>query len=542
MWPVRPVDEAGAARLAADAGLGPTLARVLWLRGVRDAEGARRWLEPTVGDLHPPELLPDFAPAVERLGRAIDNREKVLVWGHDDLDGVTAAVVMRRVISDLRGQATSYIPVKGKEPHGLSIDSALRLIGHGVGLIVTVDCGVSNQRAIAELKARGVDVLVTDHHELPDGLPPGAAVVDPKRPDSRYPYRGLAGVGVALKLVMGLCRQRVGIGPDEFLSVQRELLALAVLGTLADRVPITGENRTLVAVGLRALEQSRNAAVRAVFDRIGTPGQLTIARFVAELLPLFAAAGGNEGVEMLLSASPQQARTWVASLTERSAAWRAEAEATHQVARGLAVAGDGVVFARGRDLSLRALGFCAARLKDEFQLPAVVMGWRGDNWVGECRGIDGVDLMELLRAMSRFFVDFGGHRRAAGFSVADDRVEEFVRAAEQFAHECFAGRIEPENVVKADAVLRLADFPQDLRRLALFGEGSRQPLLLDPCVRLVPAGDGWSPEGRPDLVLRSQRPNHAYVNLRDEGGTAVLYTFAESGEPLLVDGVAGAAG
>lgn len=342
-----------------------------------------------MSDLHPPELLPDFEPVVNRLLLAVRRCETVLVWGHEDLDGMTATVVLRRAIADLGGRVISHIPDKVKDSHGLSTAAALRFLKYGVGLIVTVDCGVSNREAIAELAEQGLDVIVTDHHEVPDDLPPALANVDLKRPDSVYPYRGLAGVGVAFKLAMGLYRRLLGLDARDFLSVQRDLLALTVLGTLADRVPLTGEDRTLVAVGMHSLKQTSMPAVRAVLDRIDCPRYLTASRFVTDLLSLFASVGGNEGVERMLGSTPTESREWVRVLVERSIVWREDAEATYQTARGLAVLGDGVVFARSRGFSLRALGFCATRLKEHFRLPAVVMGWRGDCWVGECRGSAG---------------------------------------------------------------------------------------------------------------------------------------------------------
>jgi single-stranded-DNA-specific exonuclease len=532
MWPLRPVDETGAARLAEAAHTSPTLARLLWLRGVRDADGARRWLAPTLSDLHPPELLPDFGPAVERIRRAITAGERILVWGHDDLDGITSIVVLHRVITDLRGRASYYVPAKGRERHGLNPSLALKQRDNGVGLVITVDCGITNQEQIAELGQQGMDVIVTDHHEVIGQLPSAVANVDPKRPDSTYPFRGLAGVGVALKLAMGLVQETVGVSPPEFASVQPQLMALAVLGTLADRVPLVNENRTLVAACMRQLEQTTLPAVRVVLDHLASGRKLTPARLVIELLPLFASANGNEGVEKILEARPDEARNWVADLEMRSVEWRAEAERTFGEAQRVAVAGDGVVFARGRELSLRALGFCAARLKERYQLPAIVMGWRGDAWVGECRGLDGVSLIDILVANSRYLTDYGGHSKAAGFSVSDENVAAFVRDAEQFAHEHFAGKVEPENVVQADALLPLREFSAEFARLAPFGDGNRPPVFISGPSRLAPLGEGWAAEERPDLALRYVRQGAPTAH-----GTRahLLYTMDDDGLPVLLE-------
>ncbi len=503
MWPLREVDEPAVARLAAESGVSSLSARLLWLRGVRDAEAARRWLAPELSHLYPPELLPDFEPAVARIRKAIAGRETILIWGHDDLDGITSVVILYRLLTDLQAKVRYYIPQKGKERHGLNGELAAELIGRGAGLVVTVDCGITNREQVAFLRTKGIDVVVTDHHEVTEPMPEAVANVDPKRSDSKYPYRGLASAGVALKLAMGVAREALGLSVAEFISVQPQEFAMAVLGTLADRVPLTGENRTIVAASLGKLREIPVPAVRAVFEYLNAGEKLTVHRFVHELLPLFAAADGNEGVEKFLTATMDEARTWVVELARRREEWQQQVEQSYQLALKHQSVGDGVVFARDRELNLRALGSCAMRLKDRYQLPAIVMGWRGDAWVGEGRGVEGVNLMDLLSACSRFFIDYGGHKKAAGFSMKDELVEEFLRAAEAYAHENFAGRVQPENVVRADALLPVVEFDRELVRLAPFGEGNPQPLFATGPTELMFADDGWTVAGRPDLILQA---------------------------------------
>ena len=503
MWPLREVDEPAVARLAADAGIPELTARLLWLRGVRDADAARRWLAPELGHLHPPDLLPDFAPAVARIRRAITGRETVLVWGHDDLDGMTSVAIVCRLLTDLQTKVRYYIPQKGKERHGLNGELAVRLLGGGPGLVITVDCGITNREQVAFLWSQGIDVVVTDHHEVTEAMPEAVANVDPKRPDSKYPYRGLASAGVTLKLAMGVAREMLGLTVAEFLSVQPQQFAMAVLGTLADRVPLTGENRTIVAGSVGRLREIPVAAVRAVFEYLTAGEKLTMQRFVTELLPLFAAADGNEGVQKLLSADAEEARKWVVELAQRREEWHQQVEESYALALTNLSVGDGIVFARDRALNLRALGSCAMRLKEKYQLPAIVMGWRGDAWVGEGRGVEGLSLMDVLSACGRFFIDYGGHKKAAGFTIKDETVEQFIRCAEAYAHEHFAGRIQPENVVRADAFLPLADFDSTLVRLAPFGEGNPQPVLATGPTQLQFANDGWAVASRPDLILQA---------------------------------------
>jgi single-stranded-DNA-specific exonuclease len=531
MWHLREVDEPAVVRLAAEANVSDLTARLLWLRGVRDAEAARRWLAPDLGHLNPPELLPDFEPAVARIRRAIAGREVILVWGHDDLDGITSVVILHRLLTDLQAKVRYYIPRKGKERHGLNAELAAAFGAEGVGLVITVDCGITNRDQVEFLKTKGIDVVVTDHHEVTEPLPEAVAKVDPKRPDSKYPYRGLAGAGVALKLAMGVAREVLGLSPAEFISVQPQQFAMAVLGTLADRVPLTGENRTIVAAGLRRLRTIPVPAVRAVFEYLNAGEKLTVHRFVTELLPLFASADGNEGVQKFLSSTEEEARAWVVELVRRREEWQQQAEQTYELALQHLSVGDGIVFARARELSLRALGFCANRLKDKYQLPVIVMGWRGDAWVGEGRGVEGLSLMDVLAACSRFFIDYGGHKKAAGFSMKDEMVEEFIRSAEAYAHEHFAGRVRPENVVRADAILPVVEFDPELIKLAPFGEGNPQPVFATGPTELQFASDGWTVAGRPDLTLRAG-PG---VQIDTRLISRLLYTLDDFGRLTILD-------
>ncbi|MBM3313704.1 hypothetical protein FJY70_03815 [candidate division WOR-3 bacterium] len=532
MWPIREVDESAVAQLAAAAGVSDLTARLLWLRGARDCEAAQRWLAPRVAHFHPPELLPDFAPAASRILRAIAAREKVLVWGHDDLDGITSVVILCKLLTDLRAEVLYYIPQKGRERHGLNGELAARFAGRGVGLVITVDCGVTNREQVGFLRAKGMDVVITDHHEVTGPLPQAVANVDPKRLESSYPYRGLAGAGVALKLAMGVAREALGLTMEEFFFAQPQVVALAVLGTLADRVPLTGENRTLVALGLNQLRKTSVPAVRAVLDYLSPDDKLTAHSFVTELLPLFGGADGNEGVQKLLGADTEESLVWVQELAKRREEWREQVEKTTELALKNLSVGDGIVFARSMDFSLRALGSCAQRLKDIYRCPAIVMGWRGDAWVGEGRGLEGANLMDLLKACGRFFLDFGGHKKAAGFSMQDGMVDDFIRCAEAYAHEHFAGRIRPDDALTADALLPFSDFDPGLVILAPFGEGNPQPVLAAGPTKLEVAARGWRPSDRTELFLRSATPTLP-ADLPFVG--RLLYTLDDFGRLSILD-------
>ena len=420
--------------------------------------------------------------------------------------------------------------MKGREKHGLNSAVAAGFKQEGVGLVVTVDCGITNRDAVAELAAEGIDVVVTDHHELIDTIPDSVANVDPKRPDSKYPYRGLAGVGVALKLAMGLVSEAMGLSIPEFFSIQSEAVGLAVLGTLADRVPLTGENRTLVSTGMDKLERTRLPLVRLMLDRIRQEGKIVPARMVAELLPLFASAEGSEGVCGILTQDEGYARKWLDELELRAARWRDEAQRSLDLAGQQAQVGDGVVIVHSRELGLRTLGFCATKLRDRYGMPAIILGWRGDAWVGECRGVEGLSLLDLLRHCSGHFIDYGGHKMAAGFTILDERVEQFARDAEAYAHEHFSGRLPVEQAVTADAVLPVAEFDSGLRVLAPFGEGNPAPVFVSEPVSVEESSAGWVCSTRRDLVMRP-----AQRGVPGDEPVVLLYTMDDYGRLTALD-------
>ncbi len=532
-WRLKPVDEETVRRLAVAANVPAVVARLLVGRGVTTVPEVHGWLNPGINQLHPAELLPDFERTKERLFQAIKRREVILIWGHDDLDGVTATTVLYQALTGLQAKVRFYIPTKGRDKHGLDCRLWERGSFADVGLVVTVDCGITNHQEVALLKQRGVDVVVTDHHEVIDPLPGAVANVDPKRPDSGYPYPYLTGVGLALKLAIGLVQEKPGLSVAEFFSAQPDALVLTMLGTIADRAPITGENRVLVALGLELMKRSQLPAVQAVLKTLGVvPERLTIADFLGELLPLFAAASGEEGVKMFLSSDPVAAEVWVKELVNKSREWREEAERTYTLAQENVRIGDGILFVQHPGLSLRALGFSAARLRERYHMPAVVMGWRGDAWVGECRGMDGVDLMALLRALRRYFIDYGGHQKAAGFSIHEEQVADFIRAAERFAHENFAPRIFPANQFVADAALPFNEFEPMVARLGPFGEGNPAPVFISGPTRLFKAENGFRPADRPELVLETGRWNK---EIESEALYRVIYNVDELCRLTVID-------
>ena len=251
--------------------------------------------------------------------------------------------------------------------------------------------------------------------------------------------------------------------------------ALAVLGTVGDRVPLTGENRVLVGFGMRCLEKTRLPAVRAVLSRLGDGEKLTVMRMVKGLLPLFASADSTQGVDKILTQGWDEAHSWVDELDLRARQWREGAERSYDLAEKFLQVTDDIVLVRSEELSLRALGYCAGRLKEQYRVPALVMGWRGDAWVGECRGVEGMSLLDLLGAHSGILMDYGGHRQAGGFTIGDDKVEEFIDRVQRYSSGRYAGLLGEAPGIEADAVLHLADLEPGYRQLGPANERLRAP-------------------------------------------------------------------
>jgi len=523
MWKLKPQNESAAESLSRALNLSLALARVLAARGTLEPGAARRFLYPQLKDLVSVWQLPDIEPAVDRLASAVRRREPILIWGHEDLDGMTSAVCLRSTLRDLHGVVTSFIPAKGAERHGLSVERIKGYSNQGIRLVVTVDCGVTNVDEVEEIQRDGIDVIITDHHEVLENLPAARAVVNPKREDRSYPFPYLAGVGVALKVAQALAERMVGTRPEEFYSVEPELLVMAALGGIADRVPMLGENRILIRHGLDRLRRVPLPSIQAVLEAAGVRlEELTVSRFVTELLPLFASADGNKGVEMLLNPDLNATRGWAKELADQCRTWRVEAHATLERARQDMDISPGLIVVRNETLSLRALGYCAARIKDEYLLPVMVIGRRENDWVGECRGVSGVNLVALLKTNARYFLDYGGHAKACGFTVPDEHVTAFIRDAKAYAAANFQGRITETREPIADAEVGLTEINDDLRLIGPIGEGNPEVLLIARSERLERKADHIQAPAAHALVIRENG-----VRLAQPGDYDVLYGLDE---------------
>lgn len=428
-----------AALVSALPGLSPSLARVLAARGIVDPEAARAFLRPTLDRLHDPLGLPDMAPAVERLLGAIDAGETVFVHGDFDVDGLSATALAVRGLRRLGGHVIPFVPHRVNDGYDLRAAGVERAAARGAGLILTVDCGTTALAAVEKAGRRGLDVIVTDHHRPGPTLPDAVAVVNPMRADASYPFLGLAGVGVAFKLIAALYARR-GV-PDPELYQHLDLVAL---GTVADQVPLTCENRVLVRAGLRALARTRKAGLRALLRRaeidVGRPiaAEHVAFRLGPRLNAVGRMAAAAAGLELLLSDDPDRAEALAAHLEEQNAIRRrTDRDVTLDVERALAdrfdAEADRAVVVWGDDWHRGVVGIVASRMVERWRRPAIVVSFDGDLGEGSGRSVDGFHLYEALRECEGLLERFGGHRMAAGLSIRRDRIEAFSARLRELA-------------------------------------------------------------------------------------------------------------
>jgi single-stranded-DNA-specific exonuclease len=528
-----PAHDAARSRPLADAlGVDPVVARLLWQRGLTDPAAAHAFLHPSLDQLHDPSLLTGVAAATERLMGAIARGERIAVHGDYDVDGVTSTVIVRRALEMLGGSVGHFVPERIRDGYGLNLPAIERLHAEGVRVIVSVDCGIRGAEAARRARELGVDLIITDHHEPDDTLPDALAVINPKRSDCPYPDKHLAGVGVALKLVQAVCR---AAGREQWLP---GFLKLAALGTLADVVPLLGENRVIAALGLEGLSKGpHKAGLRALLEAAGLAGRRVDSYSVAfQLAPRLNAAGRMSTPDLalrLLLASEDsmldEARSLAAQLNRENERRQAEERTIVAEARRM-VDGDPDIGARGA-LVVAAegwhrgvIGIVASKLVEAYHRPAIVIAIDGSEGHGSCRSIPGFDMLGALDACAAHLVRYGGHKMAAGLTLDRQRIKAFREAVATVAED----RLTPDDLrprLRVDAPLGFGAIRPELfaalSRLAPFGNGNPRPLFV---ARGATVTDG----------PRRLKERHLSMGLRHEGVVLRgLFWRAVEREPLI---------
>jgi single-stranded-DNA-specific exonuclease len=496
LWETAACDPAAAERLARALGLAPVISRLLVQRGLSDPDEAARFLRPSLDHLHDPARLTGLDLAVARLERAFAAHERIVVHGDYDVDGISSTVILRRAMEMLGGNVGHFIPDRLKDGYGLQPAIIDRLHAEGARLIVSVDCGIRGHDAARRARELGVDLIITDHHEPGADLPPAVAVVNPKRHDCTYPDKHLAGVGVALKLVQALCARA---GKASWLPA---FVKIAALGTLADVVPLVGENRVIAKIGLDMLSKGpHKVGLRALLDVSGLTGRRVTGYDVGFVIaPRLNAAGRMATPDIatrLLLASDEalvdEAKALAGQLNEENVRRQQEEAAIVAAARKVVdtdpdVGARSVLVVAGEGWHRGVIGIVASKLVDAYHRPAIVLSIDGDEAHGSCRSIPGFDMLAALEACAPLLDRFGGHKVAAGLALARDRIREFRHAVNAFADE----RLGPDDLrprQRIDDHLAFRDLTgpvaADVMALAPFGAGNPKPVFAAHGVEIV---------------------------------------------------------
>jgi single-stranded-DNA-specific exonuclease len=489
--PKRPEPEAVAA-LGASLNLPEPVARLLHMRGYGEHEAAKKFLRPRLDQLHDALLLKDAGKAVERLAKACETAETVLIHGDYDVDGICSTTIMARVLGQFGAKPVPFIPRRIEDGYDLSAAGVKAAIDVSAHVVLTCDCGTSAVEPVAALCKAGIDVIVTDHHLPSAKLPDCLAVINPNQSDCEYPDKNLAAVGVAFKLALALAK-RLG-KTDAFIWRMLDLVALA---TVADVARLSGENRVLVRYGLRMMAESENIGLRAMIRAAGLDAKpLTTGRVGYILAPRLNAVGrighAIRGVQLLMTNDVHEANAIARELEELNARRQELDRKTLEEAREMVATLDlpstfGIVLARD-GWHPGVIGIVASRIVEEFGRPAFLIALEGDTGKGSGRSNSVMDLHKALGQSSEFLLRFGGHRAAAGVTISRENVEAFAKRFNEVA----MSMLRPEDLlpeVKIDMEIAIdhanAELEKMLRHFEPFGIGNPTPVLVARGVKLA---------------------------------------------------------
>ncbi len=468
----------------------PIILRLLANRGISDSKKLESFFNLNYeGDVHDPYLFSDMEKAVERIVLAKKTQEKMAIFGDYDADGVTATALLYEALTNLGFQnIVAYIPDRQTEGYGMNEPAVEYLSKESVKLIITVDCGITSIKEVEMANKLGIDVIITDHHYVPKTLPQAVAIINPHRENCGYPEKNLAGVGVAFKLAQALYKKMDASNLDQL----KWLLDLVVIGTVADCVPLTGENRVLTKYGLVVLSKTRRVGLLEMFK----VGRITIdeqnipntQKIAFQIAPRINAAGRMDhasiSYELMIEKSAVMARDMALEVEDKN---KSRQKVTAEIVREVRALAENsfkdrkLIFASNEHWQVGILGLIAGRIAEEFNKPTAVFQKQEKVFVGSFRSIDQVNIIEALEQCSDLLVRFGGHSQAAGAQILEENMEKFYAKLSDIIEKELAGKdITPALEIDLEV------FPQDLdwnlvdgiNKLQPFGEGNEEPIFL----------------------------------------------------------------
>lgn len=478
--------------LAGAVGISSLTACLLIHRGIRDPHQALSFLSPSLKDIHDPFLLLECDTAVDRILFAMDNGQTIFVHGDYDVDGVTSAALLTRVLTKLGAKVIPFVPNRSRDGFGVQTWTVEKAHSEGADLLLTCDCGTSAIEACDRAAELGLDIVITDHHEPGSERPNALAVVNPHMKGSRYPYKNLAGVGVAYKICQALCHRR-GIDLE---NLHNHFLDLVALGTVSDVVPLLDENRAYVFHGLKNLANSRKLGIQALIQVSG----MDAARMTSEdigfrLGPRLNAAGrlaeASEALELLITNSQKAAREIAASLSTRNRERQDQQNRIWKEALEVITLrnyqDNHVIVVEGENWNPGVIGIVAGKIAERYHRPAFVLAPVDSLYTGSARSIPGFNLAEAIDSLGKNLVEGGGHAMAAGVKIRPENLERFRERVNSLAGEWLT----PEDLIPSidiEAKIDAGDIDlqvcKEISQLAPFGEGNEEPILISEGVRL----------------------------------------------------------
>ena len=487
-WELINVDESKAEKIEKQFNVGKLVARALATKNLKSDEEIEVFLSPRRGDFHDPFLMPDMEKAVDRVVKAIQNKEKVTIFGDYDVDGITSSSILHRFLKECGLETKIYIPNRISEGYGLNEEAIRKIANEKTTLIITVDCGITGNKEVELAKSLGIDTVITDHHEQAEELPKAVAVVDCKRKDNTYPFNGLAGCGVAFKLTQGIS-QRLGIPEEKSLKY----LDIVCVGTISDIVPLEDENRTISKLGLRLLNQTKNPGLKALLESTGYK-KIDSTAVSFGLAPRINACGRmgheDEALKLFLTDNLQEARELTSKLNEYNTK-RQEIEKdifskAQEMLKNENEQKLPCIVLGGENWHHGVIGIVSSKITDMYSKPSLLLCFEGEESKGSGRSVPGFDLHEALENCKEHIKQFGGHSMAVGLTIETNKFANLKNALEEYATKMKVADIVP--VVKVDQKIGLTDVMiKDIKELELlepYGEANKMPIFQINNVRI----------------------------------------------------------
>lgn len=481
-WEIYQKNEKEIKEIAKKYEISELLASILVSRNIGTEEEIRIFLEPTRDDFHDPFLFQDMEKAVKRMIEAINRRETVLIYGDYDVDGITSTTVLKRFLQDRLLDAKTYIPNRLEEGYGLNKQAIDEISKEKADLIITVDCGISSVEEVEYAKQKGMDVIITDHHETLEELPKAIAVIDAKRKDNTYPFRGLAGVGVVFKLIQAISI-KMGLEEKEYLKY----LDLVCIGTISDIVPLINENRVIAKLGLKLIEVSNNAGIRYLVAATGYK-KVDSNMISFGVAPRINACGRmghqEEALKLFLTQDPKEAQEITKTLNKynkkRQDTEKKIFEEALKVIKKRQLDQKQAIVLGGKNWHHGVIGIVSSKITELYFKPSILVCFEGEEAKGSGRSIPGFDLHDALCQCGDYLEKYGGHEMAVGLTLKTKNFDSFQEKFEAIAKQSHLEEIEP--ILYIDGVVELKDMKKEVvKELSLlepFGEQNRVPLFL----------------------------------------------------------------